>query len=195
VLENGRPVLLPDPVRQLDDLKDPHWVEANLGPYDNWYFPGLFVANPLDRLELVRLGRTAIYRHSREENIDWSPSWAAQMYRPGTEAFEVLVAVMAEFATQVRADGATPVVVILPIKAETVAFRDAGTKTHAALLEALERRGLPTIDLTDAFAEAARRTSPGSLILGHYRPAGNALVARTLANDLPGLIAPTCGRA
>src|SRR5207247_2587832 len=130
-----------------------------------------------------------------EASNEWSASWAARMYRPGTEAFEVLEAILSEFASQVRADGATPVMVVFPLQPEILAYRDQGTQTHAPLLEALEQRGIPTVDLTDAFAEAARRTDPGDLIQKHYLPRGNVLVARTLAKELPTLTAPTCGNS
>ena len=84
IMDHGRPVLLPSPARQPADLMDPLWVETNLGPHDAWFFPGTFVANPLDALELVRLMRTAWYRRSRPESLlYWTPEWAERVY-PGT---------------------------------------------------------------------------------------------------------------
>src|SRR5262245_19507134 len=47
LLEGDQLVLLPNPVGQPDQLKDPVWVETNLGPHDAWYFPGEFVRNPM----------------------------------------------------------------------------------------------------------------------------------------------------
>jgi hypothetical protein len=63
------------------------------------------------------------------------------MYRPGTEAFEVLVAVLSAFAAQVRADGAMPIVVVLHPQPEIMAQRDGLPKPHEALLAVLEQRG------------------------------------------------------
>ena len=191
---DGRLALLPSPAGDPELLKDPGWVEANLGPSDAFYFPGTFVANPLDSLQLVNLTRTAIYRRSRGGAVEWTSAWAAQMYRPGGEPLEVLTDVLAGFAEQVRRDGATPVVVIFPWIAEITDRRDGAPKSYAPLLEALERRDVATVDLTDALGEQARRSSLGNLVVAHYRPLGNTVVARTLDRELPRLTRATCGR-
>jgi hypothetical protein len=193
LLDGDSLVLLPSPARRAEELKDPVWVEANLGPHDAWYFPGTFVANPFDGLQFVNLARTAVYRASRQE-ARLGPEQAERMYEPGTESFDVLVSVLVHFAEQVRADGATPVVIIFPRKREIVTQRDRGTKVHAPLLDALRERGVPTLDVTEALAEQARRTDMDRLVVGHYRPLANATVARTLARPLSTLTAATCGR-
>jgi hypothetical protein len=196
VLEGDRLVLLPVPTDRPDDLKDPAWVEAQLGPHDAWYFPGTFVPNPLDRFEVIRLARTAAYRIGRlEDGEAWSLSWAERMYHPGTEAFDVLTAVLTHFAEQVRADGATPVVLVFPHLAELRSQREGGPEPHAVLVAALQQRGIATIDLTEALGEQAGDASVDDLMLsgGHYGPRGNAIVARTLAAQLPALTAETCG--
>ena len=180
-------VLLPSPVTHPDELKDPAWVEANLGPHDAWYFPGVFVANPFDGLELVTLIRTASYQAARQRVAD-------SLDRPGSEALAVLAAVLAGFAEQVRADGATPVVLILPGDAEIAIARDGRARSYTPLLEALEQRAIPTIDLVDVLGEQARLHRLAELIQGHYRPLGNSVVAHTLADTLPRLTAETCER-
>ena len=185
--------LLPNPARQVADLRDPLWVETNLGPHDAWYFPGVFVANPFDALELVSLGRTAAYHASRREREEWSIGWAQRAYRPGGEAFETAGRVLVGFAEQVRADGATPVVVVFPTRDEIAAGRDGHPKPHAPLLERLEQRGVAVVDLTDALAAEARQVSPGELIAEHLRPRGNRVAAEALATRLADLMAPTCG--
>jgi hypothetical protein len=193
VLEGERLRLLPSPARSPDELRDPSWVERNLGTDDAWYFPHTFATGPFDFLETVRLARTAAYRRQHFEGIEWKPSQAERMYRPGSEAFEVLVAVLEAFAAEVRAAGATPVVVVFPWRDEIEAAAAGRSKTHAPLLEALGRRGVATIDLTDALGQAAREQGVARLVTIHYREAGNNLAASELARRLPGLIAPTCG--
>lgn len=193
VLEGGQLHLLPSPARDLAQVADPAWVEANLGPADAFYFPGMFVANPFDRLELVRLARTARYRALRTEGTQWTPAWAARAYQPGTEAFEVLVAVLARFAEQARRDGSSPLVVVFPYQDEITSRRDGEPKVHAPLLEALAERDVPTLDLTDPLAGQSRRGQLGSLLRMHYTRQGNAVVARALAERLPALTASTCG--
>jgi hypothetical protein len=193
LVEDGRPVLLPNPAQRPQQLEDAAWVEANLGPHDAWYFPGTFVANPLDRLELARLARTAAYRFDRRDGEEWTRAGAERAYRPGAESLEVAAAVLAGFAERVRADGATAIVLVFPMGGDIVAQRDSMPKAHAPLLEELQRRGIPTVDLTDALGEDARHSELPTLGARHYRPHENGVVARTLAKRLPTLAADTCG--
>ena len=185
--------LLPNPARRVADLRDPLWVETNLGPHDAWYFPGMFVANPFDWLQVVSLGRTAAYHASRQARGDWTLESARQAYRPGTDGFETASRVLTGFADQVRADGASPVVVIFPTREEIMAQRDGLPKPHATLLESLHQRGVAALDMTDPLAEEARRTPPDALIDEHLRAKGNSIVARALADQLGPLTAPSCG--
>src|SRR5207248_1478537 len=142
------------------------------GAHDAWHFPGTFVANPFDRLETVRLLRTAAYRRARPPDNPDSVEWAERMYRPGTEAFEVLVRVLAGFAEKVRANGAAPIVVVHPSRAAFVAERDGAPRPHAALLGALQQRDIPTIDLTDPLFGEARRAGLADVVRDHYTPLG-----------------------
>jgi hypothetical protein len=86
----------------------------------------------LDRFEVIRLARTAAYRAGRQE---WPLSWAEVTYQPGTEAFHVLTAVLIHFGEQVRAEGATPVVLVFPHIAELHSYRSGGPEPHAALCQ------------------------------------------------------------
>jgi hypothetical protein len=194
VLRNDRLVLLPNPARQAEQLKDPGWVEQQLGPEDAWYFPGIFVANPFDRLELVRLGRTVAYARQRQDNERWSVGRAHEMYQPGDEAFDVLTAVLRSFANQVRADGASPVVLIFPWWQEIIAAKTGQPLSHAPLVQALRASGVAVIDFSDALGEAARGMNLDKLVGEHLRPEGNRVVARALARQLPELTQATCGQ-
>jgi hypothetical protein len=197
VLAGDRLALLPSPAAQPDLLKDPTWVEANLGPQDAWYAPGRLIAGRLDRLELTRWLVTMRYRLERQESLSWGLAWAARMYRPGGEAFQVTAAVLEGFAGQVRADGATPVVLVFPTRDEIAARRDGqGRLPHALLLDRLRSAGVATLDLTDYLGEAASSAELADLMApeGHYSPGGNAVVARALADRLPALSAATCNR-
>jgi hypothetical protein len=191
ILEGDRLVLLPSPSERLESLKDPLWVETNLGPHDAWYFPGIFVPNPLDGVELVRLARTVGYVVWRLPMVEWQ-AWSQQAYRPGTETFTVLLEVLTSFARQVEADGATPIVLIFPSGSEITAHREGRSVPHSQLVEQLRQRGTATIDLTDAFGELARGSRLDELIAGHYTPRGNEIVANVLAKELPRLTARTC---
>ena len=192
VLERGTLRLLPNPANRPELLKDPAWVEANLGPDDAWYFPGTFVANPVDRLYVGSLARTALYKRERLATVRWNEERAEQMYRPGSDAFEVVLAVLSGFAEQVRSDGATPVVLVFPWGEEIVNARNGHAQPHAPLIEALRSHGVAVIDFADALGDETRHTSLDKLVGDHYTALGNAVVARTLSAQLPTLTATTC---
>jgi hypothetical protein len=198
VLTGDRLELLPIPTQDIDAFRDPAWVEATLDEHDTWYFPGTFVAHPLDRLELVRLVRTIAYLGYRPQWGNWRHGSADMAYRPGTEAFEVLRAVLVRFADEVRRDGRQPVVVVFPTRFEVQARLSGSPLPHRALLDALQEADVPTIDLTDALTEAVRQSTAQPLgkehytYLGHFTQAGNMVVARTLARELPSLIGSSC---
>jgi hypothetical protein len=193
VLEGGSLRLLANPARRPEQLKDPVWVEANLGPSDAWYFPGTFVANPMDRLYLGSLTRTALYKRERLATVRWNEDRAEQMYRPGSEAFEVTRAILAGFADQVRSDGATPIILIFPWGEEISRAREGQTQAHAPLVDGLRKLGIAIVDLAEPLGEEARRTRLERLVADHYTPLANAVVSRTLAAQLPALTSATCG--
>ena len=178
-----------------EQFRDPRWVETQLGPHDAWYYPGTFVANPLDGLFLSRLTRTAFYQTGdRHDGMEWTPAWAARMYRPGSEPFEVLLGVLSGFAADVRAAGASPVVLIFPSKDEVEAARDGHARTHQPLVDALARLDVATVDLTDSLGRFARSNDISRVFQGHYTRFANARIARTLADQLPALTSRTCGQ-
>jgi hypothetical protein len=170
------------------DLKDPAWVERHLSVHDYWYTPNLFTSGPLDQLALLRLARTAEFRASRVR----SP--LPTMYQTGSEPLTVLTNVLTGFAQKVRLDGATPLVLIFPSEGEIEAARDGRPKVHAPLLAELDRRSVAYLDFTEALGRAARDVPVEALIDGHYRTAGNTVVARTLAAKLNELNMASCSQ-
>ena len=100
--------------------------------------------------------------------------------------------VLIGFANDVRAHGASPVVVVFPRKEEVINMRDLKTKAHAPLLDKLASAGVPTIDVTDILLAQSRGRGVDSLIDKHYTARGNKAVGEALAQQLPSLMAPTC---
>lgn len=197
MLDGGGLRLLPNPVSGADQLDDPTWVERTLGPDDFWYFPGMFAPSPLDNLMLARLTRSALYRQHRlwieGETSDARPNGRA--YAPDDERFQVAGRVLVQFAREVQADGATPIVVFFGQRDEVVTVRRRQPKEYQPLLDWLAAEKIPVIDVTNAVAREANDRGVGTLFArnGHYSQRGNRVVATALKQRLSRLTAATCG--
>ena len=197
VLDGAGLRLLPNPVTGPGQLDDPAWVERNLGPDDFWYFPGMFAPSPLDDLLLARLTRSALYRQHRVAIrgpiSDESPNGSA--YTPDDERFQVSGRLLVQFAREVRADGATPVVVFFGQRDEVVSLRHRDPKEYQPLLDWLASEEIATIDVTNDLAREANQSGVDTLFAknGHYSRRGNQAVGAALAQRLPRLTAATCG--
>lgn len=196
LVDGGGLRLLPNPAATPEQLEDPRWVEATLGPHDAWYFPGLFVPHALDALHLVRVARTAAYRRHIEAlgGADEYLGRLHEAYLEAREGYQVAGRVLIEFARQVRQDGASPVVVVFGRMVDVVAVSQGEPKAYQPLLDWLAREEIPTIDVTDRLAREALRTEAAELFAPqqHYSEQGNAVVASTLARRLPDLVSGTC---
>ncbi len=186
--------LLPQPAHSALDFGDPAWVERELGPHDFWYYRGMFSGGLLDASHFIRLGRTVAYQRKyeplRADNDEAGDiGWA---YQAGSEGFEVTSRLLIQFARQVEADGAVPVVVIFGRKADVVAMRHDEKKVYEPLLQRLNRANVSTIDLTERLFQESKRTGVERLIDKHYRAAGNAVAADGLARRLQKITRSTC---
>jgi hypothetical protein len=197
LLEGDGLRLLPNPVTGPGQLDDPAWVERNLGPDDFWYFPGMFAPSPLDNLMLARLTRSAVFRQHRATiqgpKSEGRPNGSA--FSPDDERFQLSGRLLVEFAREVQADGATPVVVLFGQRDEVVAVRHRQPKEYQPLLDWLAAEQIATIDATDDLAREANRVGASRLFAqnGHYSRRGNQTVGATLAKEMPRLTAQTCG--
>ncbi|MCC7372076.1 MAG: hypothetical protein IT306_26910 [Chloroflexi bacterium] len=193
VLNGSDLVLMPNPVTDLDQLLDVHWVESTLGQHDSWYFPNTFTAGPLDSSHLVRLGRTAAYTWHRQPLLRTERGFP--LYDQQGEAYQLTQRILLKFVDDVRANGATPVVVVMPGMLD-LAQNATGVKTYAPLLELLSEAGAPVVDVTsELLVEVERHGLDDVFEDTHYSRLGNAAVAQKLAETLPRLTQPTCGPA
>ena len=182
--------LLPNPVTDPRLLGDPAWVEQTLGHHDAWYFPGTFVPGALDASALVRVARTAAYQQARADLH--RTGHKHPLYRADQEAFEITGRILVQFTQQVRDDGASPVVVVFPGRADLLADR-AGIQSHAPLIAWMERAGVPIVDLTPRLAWEAIGLGIDALFEDtHYSTLGNAIVSDELKARLPEILAQTC---
>ena len=181
--------LLPSPVSDPGQLEDPAWVEAALGPEDRWYYPGLFTPRLLDSLSLFRVGRTARYRFERDD----APTRRMRAsYQSEDEAYQITGRILVAASRQVRSTGATPVVILFSPASEIDAIVHGSPPVHAPLVAWLQREGISVVDTTDAVVAEARQVGVDPLIQFHYRPQGNEIIARVLAEMLPGRVGATC---
>ncbi|MCC6177404.1 MAG: SGNH/GDSL hydrolase family protein [Chloroflexi bacterium] len=186
--------LLPSPATSALDFRDPAWVERNYGPNDFWYARGMFAGTFLDYSHFFRLARTVAYQKKyealRSDNDEARDiGWA---YAPDSEGLEVASRILIQFARQVEADGATPVVVLFGRKADVVAMRHNEKKVYEPLLQKLNRADVGVIDVTERLFDASRRTGVERLIDKHYRALGNAVVAEGLSRRLQKITTSTC---
>ena len=194
LLQSNGVELLPLPARSPLDYADPVWVERELGPHDFWYYRGMFAGDLFDYSQFVRLGRTVRYQREfeplRADNDEARDiAWA---YDARSEGLEVSARILTQFARQVEADGATPVVLIFGRKSDIVALRHNEKKIYEPLIQRLDRESVTTVDLTDRLYYEARRSGVERLVDKHYRAPGNAMVADGLARRLQKITANTC---
>ena len=188
---------LPAPGRRSGTAAGPGHLSARLrrpglgrarasGRNDFWYYPGIFSGDLLDTSQFFRLGRTVAYQRKfealRADNEDASDiGWA---YAPESEGLELAARVLIQFARQVEADGATPVVLIFGRKSDVVAMKNNDKKVYEPLLQRLNRADVSTIDVTERLYREQRKTGVERLIDKHYRALGNGGCGR-LAQRLP----------
>lgn len=189
LIRDGALELLPNPVADPQQLEQTAWVEATLGADDAWYYPHLFTPSPLDWLKLYQVGRSALYRGERE---DASIRRMLRSYHERDEAFQLSELILARLVADVRADGATPVVLLFSPASELDAMLHGRPPAHAPLRDWLASSGIPYVDVTDPLVDEARTSGLNAVVDTHYRPRGNTVVARRLASTLLDLVAPTC---
>jgi len=191
MLEGDGLRLLPNPTTDPRQMADPVHVERTLGPDDAWYFPGTFVPGPFDGFSLVRLAKTAGYQRTRTA-LSRTPL-TYPLYDQQGEAYQITGRILIQFAEQVKADGAAPVVIVFPSKRDLLA-RQVQPSAHQPLVDWLQQAGVPTLDFTDEFVLESSKQGMETLFAAgsHFSPLGNSIVAARLAQAVPGLVAPTC---
>ena len=105
---------------------------------------------------------------------------------PLSQPFKVAVEVLDRFATEVKAAGATPLVVLWAEPATVERSRRGQLPTYQTLLDVIKSRGIPYLDTVDAFRAApdAARWETWFHDEIHYSPTGNRIVADWLGRKL-----------
>lgn len=191
LLEGDALTLLPNPTTDPQELIDPRHVEAALGDRDSWYFPGIYVTGRFDNLSLVRLARTAAFRQTRAAMVRSYNRYP--FYEEQGEAYQVAGRILIQFAEQVRADGASPVVIVFPGQRD-LADLQHGAPSYATFVDWIGRAGVPTIDLTEVMAEETEQRGIRDVYGDtHFSSSSNRVVAQHLAQMVPSMVSSTCG--
>jgi len=176
VLRDGELVLVPLPFRTRAEFLaavESGAVLALLGEHEYWRGDELPVWLSWSACARLWLGRQA-YDRRRLDRL-WS--------EPG-EPFDVTLALLQRFRTLARAQGARDaLVLIFPAQPDLERLAYERQKYWSRLLDELERRGLPYLDLADALSAEAEVHGVQSLYhVSHLSSAANTVVARALGD-------------
>lgn len=166
-------------------LEQPHAIRE-IGGLDHWYEPLIYENALYDWSALVRLASTAWIR-VRRRYLDEDRLVRNGQFNEASTAFAIQLKLFQQFASDVRQSGATPAIVFFPDRSSLRQSLAGWAPVYRPLAIATSRSGIPTVDLADAFVRAAERHGIETVFTlgGHYSPAGNELVARSLAVALP----------
>lgn len=184
-LVEGRPVLVPCPMRSLGDyeelLRRPQEVTARLGA-DDYFCRRRYRSNRFDRSAAVRLALIAkgeIARRLLDDEIV-----VDGRYNEDSEAFRVTKGIFGEFRRASIENGSVPVIVLFPNLDDVIRFREDREKSYSALLDYFDEAGCRYVDLMDAFENA----DPRLLFTRHYTPYANELAARHILESISDLV-------
>lgn len=181
-LAAGELELIPSPVARFEELPrvlDPAFRDT-LGAHDEFYRMNPLVRPPLlaHLSTFVHVALAAWIKVARRgQRIDRILE---------SDGIPIFRALLSAFAREAEADGARFGVLLLTEQTELAHVRDRRYRSlvRNALLDHLEAKGIPFLELDGAFKAALRGRRAEELIPGHYSPEGNGLVARAVADWL-----------
>ncbi|MGH7908500.1 MAG: SGNH/GDSL hydrolase family protein, partial [Thermodesulfobacteriota bacterium] len=174
-IQNDALVLMDNPTPTLSHYREllthPESVLPRLGAHDH-FFHTWYKQGTMDFLPSLRLFKIARYRIlAPRSGIEKSG-----VYATDSHAFKITAAVFELFFESARRNGSLPIALIFPSDRDIARFRAKGTKRYAPLLDHLQAKGLPYIDLLDGFETQGNRVPVDALAPDHYSPLGNQLV-------------------
>jgi hypothetical protein len=184
VAEDGRLELIPLPVRSREELMErvtsgdllevlkrtDYWVQRAPLAYDH---------SPLFWSSIARI----VYGRYENSGRNLKRHYAAG---ERSEPFRVTLAVIQGFHDEALQRGARQAIaVVFPDARALREHLEGGPAYWQSMVQALEARGVPVVDMGPALVEAARDAGVDHLFSGyHYSGAGNAVVARALEQRL-----------
>ena len=185
IFEDGRLVLLRNPMRDLSQYRDlltsPERILPKLGAHD-YYFRTRYKEGHFDFLPSVRLLQVSTY-HLVEHRTGIEKNG---YYDTDSEAFKITAAIFDQFVDTVSRTGAVPIIVVMPSGGDVVRYRKDGTKLYTPLLEYFRVRDYRYVDMLDGFEKYGGSMTVDELVPNHYSPSGNGLVAKFIWQYLAG---------
>lgn len=178
--------LVPTPVATRADAERLIGAPAavtEFGAHDFWYVPAVFESPFYPWSATYRM---LAYAGSRF----WRRTFDRDRIRRGmslnehSESFDIMLRIMHSFADAVRAAGARPIVLMVPVRSEIEMFEQLGRTSYEGLKRRIEQLGMSTIDPVAALAAASRDGSSLFAPGGHFAARGNAIIARAVAEPL-----------
>lgn len=185
VLDAGEIRLRPNPLAQLEDyqrlMTRSEETLLELGVHDHYYQVRSRAAT--GGLAAFRLLAEVSRRFAGRNRL--SPGFERGAYDPDSEAYRVTEKVLDRFCDDVSANGALPVVLLFPNRADVVRASSQKPRSYQPLIDHLQRREIAWIDLQQALDRAgeAQLFTAG----GHYLPRGHLEVAETVLQQLQAL--------
>ena len=186
-LEDGRLVLLPNPLSTYDDyanfLRNDTTVLPELGKNDYWYQIN-YSRGMLDFLPSVRLGKV-FFGQVNQRVINPIFKLDGQ-YNTHSEAYLITTRILDAFYQKVLDNGALPIIVVFPDRNDQSRIRQGEVRRYTALLEHFGAKGYRYIDALNALEPYNSRYSVAQLTVawGHYSPIGNTIIANYILAQL-----------
>jgi hypothetical protein len=186
--DGGELTLIQSPLRQLSDyerfLEEPRAIR-DLGRHDHWYRPLMYENVFFDYSATVRL---LVSLYHRMDNRYLNPDRIVRggVFNESSTAFQIQTELLEMFFIEAAKTSELVFVVIFPDRSSILAGAEGSTVVYDPLVRHLDVREIPHLDLLDAFLAAGDPTIVDSWFMpgGHYSPAGNAIVAAQLAQEI-----------
>lgn len=183
-LRGDRLVLVPNPMRSLDDyralLRDPDPWLPRLGEHDYFYHRNVRRSR-CDFLPSVRFARIM------EDQYFHEPIFGSDgLYNPRSEAYAVTFRVLDGFYREAIRNGSVPVLVMYPDRQDILRRHAGRNESYQPLLDELRRRSFRVVDLGDGFERYDPEAKMTRKRFIHYTRQGNRMAARWLHEILAG---------
>lgn len=194
-LINNELKLIKNPLSTINDykrfLQHTDRVLAELGQED-FYYQNQIVRSPFDVMTSVRLIKLLGHQYlNPRDNIFTSHS----TYDTNSEIYQVTAAIVEKFYNTAWADGAVPVIVIIPSTGDLMRLQKYNIKNYEPFLEIFKRNRWNYIDMTDLFLNDKRNQASFVPLFApgyHFSALGNQRIAEYLYQYLSetGLLYP-----